>query len=75
MTLVIERRCLESSKSRGYYSLYYLSLIMSEIVCLRNRNIFNAIGIESVIVSNFSQSRTHCTICFILCSRKSESVL
>ena len=41
---------------------------VSEIVCLRNQNIFNAhridclvdrkgIGIESVIVSNFSQSK------------------
>ena len=36
---------------------------MSEIVCLRNQNIFNAyrvdrkgIGIEPVIVSNFNQS-------------------
>ena len=54
---------------------------VSEIVCLPNRNIFNAhridclvdrkgIGIESVIVSNFSQSRTHCSICFNFCSRK-----
>ena len=28
MTLVIERRGFESSKARGYYSLYYLSLII-----------------------------------------------
>ena len=43
-------------------------MAVSEIVCLRNQNIFNAhridclvdrkgIGIESVIVSNFSQSK------------------
>ena len=28
MTLVSKRRGLESSKARGYYSLYYLSLII-----------------------------------------------
>ena len=28
MTLVIERHGLESSKARGYFSLYYLSLII-----------------------------------------------
>ena len=43
-------------------------MAVSEIVCLRNQNIFNAhridclvdrkgIGIESVIVSNFGQSK------------------
>ena len=29
MTLVMKGPCLESSKARGYYSLYYLSLIIS----------------------------------------------
>ena len=28
MTIVIERRGLESSNARGYFSLYYLSLII-----------------------------------------------
>ena len=53
---------------------------LSEIVCLHNQNPFNAsridclvdrkrIGIESVIVSNCSQSKKACTISLILCSR------
>ena len=69
--------------------LSFLSKKVSEIVCLRNQNIFNAcridclvdrkgmkgIGLKPDIVSNFSQSKKTLYSLLYLCSRKLKSVL